>query len=277
MYTNDTGLRFVNLKAPQSTPKPIAPEQKTSIYKQSFLATSSLETLSKYLPVGFSISNITSASSTIKYQAYADIYKSISSLLKDKIGVNFALPKIPDQNSKIRITSFGDAITSPGAHLLIYGTGFSKGMNTVYFNDKRQDVTSNGKFIDAVVPKDLYGAVYVKVVSGGEESNTAGIFVKKQNSKPPQIYTSQKSIKLSDPLIITGTGLTDKNTIYSMFGSVDVPKSGNTLSFKISDIKSISSAINYIGSVTATTSIFVWVVNENGTSNSIGPITIEFK
>jgi peptidoglycan hydrolase-like protein with peptidoglycan-binding domain len=100
----------------------------------------------------------------------------------------------------------------------------------------------------------------------------------KVGTKPPVISIVEKPVNLSDTITLKGTGFTDSNSVYTSLGHLDhVVNDGSNLSFKLSDIPGFSFYSNIPRSyLAASTTVIIWVYNDNGMSNVLGPYSVNF-
>ncbi len=93
----------------------------------------------------------------------------------------------------------------------------------------------------------------------------------------PKISILAKPESITDMMSVRGTGLVKTNSVYTSIGHIDdLPLVGtSTLIFKLSNIPEFAGYLSAGVSHNATTSVYVWVVNENGVSNVEGPIIIK--
>ncbi|MFA6050475.1 MAG: IPT/TIG domain-containing protein [Candidatus Paceibacterota bacterium] len=221
----------------------------------------------------------TSSSSTVRQAAYASSSAAIIEYF-NKIGDPLALATYPTTTPKISISSLSKSDANPGSLISIFGKGFDKLSNTVHFNDKKVDNLSSslGTAIAVRIPVDVYGTVLVRVESKGEMSNVYPLIIKKVGAVAPKISLADKSLKLSSKITFKGSGIAKVNTVHTTLGSLVGVTSNDkdSLSFSFSDVPGFSAYLNVPKQYLASTSVMMWVSNENGTSNILGPVTIDF-
>ena len=103
-------------------------------------------------------------------------------------------------------------------------------------------------------------------------------YTMKANAISPQISIKQAPQNLTDIIIIRGTGFENKNSVYTTLGHIDnIVATGGVLSARLSDLPEFSSYSSVLQGRTASISVMIWVSNQNGISNVLGPYNIELK
>ncbi len=99
----------------------------------------------------------------------------------------------------------------------------------------------------------------------------------KNGALPPKITIKEIPKSFSDTIVITGSGIASKNTVNTTIGSiVKISSSPNTISVRLYDLPGFSLYENMPKGSLGSTTIMIWINNENGTSNLLGPYSVNF-
>lgn len=213
----------------------------------------------------------------IRSNAYGKSTEEIINYL-NKIGINISTNGFSTSTPKVLISSLSKSEASPGSLISILGKGFDRNSNTVYFNDEavKNLSSSIGTAIAVRVPANVYGNVSVRVESNKEKSNFYPLVVKKFGTIAPKISVSQSQVRLNTKIVIRGSNIARINTIHTTLGSVsNIESSGKGfVEFSVSNLPGFKVYNNVSKENVSSTTMMVWISNENGISNVVGPISI---
>jgi hypothetical protein len=114
------------------------------------------------------------------------------------------------------------------------------------------------------------------VKSGGEFSNIYPIVVAKAGAVAPKITLKDKVANLSTKVTLFGSGIAKTNTITTTMGIISnvAPSGKDSITFSFSQAPGLSFYQNIPEEYRTSTDVMIRVTNENGTSNMVGPITL---
>ena len=163
---------------------------------------------------------------------------------------------------------------NPGEAIYLYGSGFSKNENSIYFGNNYSISnlkTTNPNILQFSVPDIPTGKYKIWVTSNGYKSNDDAFFIVKDPLVPnPKISDfSPKSVKYGDDIIIKGSGFsTNSNTVYTSYGVIEgvLSTDGKTIKLNVSpEIEDFDP--NTATNNSAELDFWFYVVNNNGVSN----------
>jgi hypothetical protein len=217
-----------------------------------------------------------STSTAERNAAYASSSAAIIAYF-GKIGIKLSTD-YPTTTPKVMISSLSKMTAAPGELISVYGKGFTKGINTVYFGDKKTEGIggSLGTSMSIKVPQEAYGIVSLRVEAQGERSNAYPVTIVKAGAVAPKISVVQKSGNLGTKIVIKGTNITKINSVHTTLGTISNVKASDnvSLTFSFLDVPGLSFYKDVPSKYLASTSVMIWISNENGTSNVVGPLTL---
>ena len=157
----------------------------------------------------------------------------------------------------------------PGDMVTLDGSGFSKTINKIYFNDSNPvDATStDGITLDVRVPLILSEGEYSLSVSntlGSSNNPDIAIAIKVMNNPRSGPIIENASI-VGDTVTLTGSGFTSANNIITTLGNSSSPISsdGITLTFRITELSMYDEIKRFtLGKYQA--ALWIYVQNEHG-------------
>ncbi len=156
----------------------------------------------------------------------------------------------------------------PGDMIELDGSGFSKTLNKIYFNDGNEltATSTDGIVMKVFVPIMLGEGEYQLSVSNvlGSSDPDIKILLKVTNNPQPAPTIENASLT-GDTVTLTGNGFTSSNNLFTTLGdsSGSISSSGNMLTFRLSDLSRYSQTKKFTqGKYQA--SLWIYVQNEHG-------------
>lgn len=173
---------------------------------------------------------------------------------------------------------------APGTAITLFGNGFAKTSNTVYFGSHAiKNVSSpSGSTLSVTVPDIAYGKYDLEVHNGKKKTDTDAFFVIKDVATPPPTITGITPTKgvYGTKVTITGTGFTSNNELRTSYGVFDdiSSKDGKTISLEIEpypeafgpDAEEITTDRERVMEIS------IYVVNDNGVSKERAIFKVSF-
>jgi len=157
----------------------------------------------------------------------------------------------------------------PGGVITLDGSGFSKTLNKVYFDNSHSVVatSSDGVTLEISVPTALAEGEYKLSVSnawGSSENLNITILIKVTNNPQPAPTIKSASI-VGDTVTLIGNGFTSANNIITTLGDSARPISsnGDILTFRITELSMYNEIRKFtLGKYQA--ALWIYVQNEHG-------------
>ena len=130
----------------------------------------------------------------------------------------------------------------PGDLIVLDGSGFSKTLNKVYFNNGYPIIatSTNGTVIKVSVPAGSAEGEYKLSVSNalGSSENSGVVVTIKVTSSPQPGPTIESASVVSGRVTLIGSGFTSANNLFTTLGNSTSPvsSSGDTLTFRLTDL-----------------------------------------
>lgn len=158
----------------------------------------------------------------------------------------------------------------PGDFITLDGSGFSKTINKVYFNNGNPitATSTDGVTMKLSVPTALSDGEYKLSISNafGSSDNPDIQTIIKVTSNPYSGPIIESVSIVGDTVILTGKGFTSANNLFTTFGDLAsmISASGNTLTFHLSDLSFYDQIKNSTLGQKYQAALWIYVQNEHG-------------